>query len=764
VCTRQPGSFLRSRLVSPPSSLVLLILLAACTRDPAAVKADAIRRGDDLVARRQYPRAVEAYQAAVKSDPSDGEARLKLAKAHLSAENWSDAASEAVRAADVLPGNVEAQRLATTMLLAQDRFGEAAERALALVRAHPEDPAALVLWGNATARLHASTWALHKLPAAIRVPDQYERQRREIRPPNAPSEEKAAELAFRRALQLAPTLVEAQLALVNFLWAAGRPDEGEPLLRRAADGLPGHAAVNYALGGFYLARGRGVEAEPYLKNAAAAGEREAAFTLVDYYTGATRDAEALALLESMSTADDTGGAVSLRAAAIEVRQDRRARALMRLDRLLAREPHNARALLLKGQTLFTTGNLKAALAAARAAVLADAASAEARLLLGRVLVALGEPEHAWSEFLEAWRLDPGARQAGSELARTALALGKDLEAVGYARQALKQDSNDLQAGIALVSALIHLRDYAAADESLRALQSRHPASPDVLVQVGALNAARGSPAAARAAYARALELAPGSLPALRGLVSLDLDEGRLQPAKLRVDQALAHHANDAGYFLLAANVSAAMNAAPRTESELRQVLSIDPAHVEAAEKLARLLVRHGRTREAERVLEGVLERRPSSLEAQMALADLLYDTGRVAEAQARYERIVAEHPRAATAACTLARLYVDRGSSLDVALDLAIRAKQLLPANPDVNDTLGWVYVKRDLASLGIPHLEEAVRAVPSHPGYRYHLGVAYLRSGAKGKARDELTRALRLDESFGDAGRAREALASLKP
>ena len=76
-----------------------------------------------------------------------------------------------------------------------------------------------------------------------------------------------------------------------------------------------------------------------------------------------------------------------------------------------------------------------------------------------------------------------------------------------------------------------------------------------------------------------------------------------------------------------------------------------------------------------------------------------------------------------------------------------------------MNDTLGWVYVRRDLASLGIPHLEDAVRAVPSHPGYRYHLGMAYLRSGAKGKARDELARALRLDERFPEAQSAREPL-----
>jgi tetratricopeptide (TPR) repeat protein len=761
---RQPTTRFRSCLVSRAAALVFLPVLAACAREPAAIKADAIRAGDALVARREFGRAVEAYRTAVESDPADGGVRLKLAKAHLSAEHWTDAANEAVRAADLLPRDVEAQRLATSMLLAQERFADAAARARPLVGAHADDPVALILWGNASARLHASTWALYKLAAAIRTPDGYERERQSIRPPAAPSDDRAAESAFRRALQLAPTLTEAQLALANFLWATGRADEGEAFLRRAADALPADAAVNYALGAFYLANGREAEAEPYLKKAFTAGQYQAAFTLADYYVTKSRDADALAMLESMPPAQDAGGAVSLRVAAIDLRQNRHARALTRLDRLLSREPSNTRALLLKVQALLAAGNPKTALVPARAAVVADAGSAEARVLLGRVLFAGGDPERAWNELGEALRLDPGARGAATELARVGLALGRDPEAVTYARQALKQNADDFEAAVCLVSALIRMRDYAAADDALKPLQSRHPTSPDVLVQAGALNAARGNAAAARAAYGQALQLAPGSLEALQGLVWLDLQEGRLQPAQQRLDQALAHHARDARYFLLAARVAAASNAAPRTESALAQALSIDPTNVDAAEQLSRLLLRQGRAAEAEHVLARVIERRPSSVEAQVALADLLRETGRTVEAQQQYEKVVAAYPRAAVAAFRLARLYVERGGNLDLALDLAIRAKQLMPENPDVNDTLGWVYVRKDLASLAIPQLEDAVRAVPSHPGYRYHLGVAYLSSGAKGKARDELARALRLDDSFPEAPRAREALATLRP
>ena len=77
-------------------SVVVLALAAAChSADPAVLKADAIRRGDDLVQQKQYAEAVSAYQDAVKNDPKDAGLRLKLAAAHRLANQWAAAAHEA---------------------------------------------------------------------------------------------------------------------------------------------------------------------------------------------------------------------------------------------------------------------------------------------------------------------------------------------------------------------------------------------------------------------------------------------------------------------------------------------------------------------------------------------------------------------------------------------------------------------------------------------------------------------------------------------
>ena len=161
-------------------------------------------------------------------------------------------------------------------------------------------------------------------------------------------------------------------------------------------------------------------------------------------------------------------------------------------------------------------------------------------------------------------------------------------------------------------------------------------------------------------------------------------------------------------------------------------------------------------------LQAALKHRPTSVALQMSLA-LLFDTlGRTAEARAAYERLLADHPLSAPAAYRLALIYANQNERLDRALELAIIAKQVLPQDPAVSDAIGWVYVKRNLPESAMPHLEQAVRKVPSNAIYRYHLGTAYLRIGSRREAFVELTRALELDPRFRYADDARAALASI--
>jgi predicted Zn-dependent protease len=94
------------------------------------------------------------------------------------------------------------------------------------------------------------------------------------------------------------------------------------------------------------------------------------------------------------------------------------------------------------------------------------------------------------------------------------------------------------------------------------------------------------------------------------------------------------------------------------------------------------------------------------------------------------------------------------------ALEIAERAYKLKPENPAVGDTLGWMLVEQGKTARGLELLQQAVAAAPKASEIRYHLAQAWLKSGDKAKARDELERLLSNDANF---PRQSEALALLK-
>src|SRR5262245_63333780 len=104
----------------------------------------------------------------------------------------------------------------------------------------------------------------------------------------------------------------------------------------------------------------------------------------------------------------------------------------------------------------------------------------------------------------------------------------------------------------------------------------------------------------------------------------------------------------------------------------------------------------------------------------------------------------------------------EEGGTLDVALQLAQTAKQRLPNQAEVNDTLGFIYLKKDLPSLAIPPLQDAVKADPKNPTYLYRLASAQAKAGNKGAARALLEKALANGATFPEAAEARALLTTL--
>ena len=80
-----------------------------------------------------------------------------------------------------------------------------------------------------------------------------------------------------------------------------------------------------------------------------------------------------------------------------------------------------------------------------------------------------------------------------------------------------------------------------------------------------------------------------------------------------------------------------------------------------------------------------------------------------------------------------------------------------------MEDTIGWVYLKRGSFLLANRHLQHAISQRPDQPLFRFHLGlVLYEQNNAKEAAR-ELKEAIKLGLGKGDLEQARKLLQAMK-
>ena len=108
-------------------------------------------------------------------------------------------------------------------------------------------------------------------------------------------------------------------------------------------------------------------------------------------------------------------------------------------------------------------------------------------------------------------------------------------------------------------------------------------------------------------------------------------------------------------------------------------------------------------------------------------------------------------------------LVIDRSGNIDVALNLAQKAKEQVPEEAHISDTLGWIYYKKNVPGTAITYLKEAADKMPDQPSVRYHLGMAYYKNGNRDLAKKELSAALKINSGFAGADEARATLNNLK-
>jgi tetratricopeptide (TPR) repeat protein len=746
--------------------LVLAAFAAACSEDPEQAKQQYFESGNRYFAEGKYQEALVQFRNALQRDPRFGEAHLRLAATYEQLGDGRNAMREYVRAADALPQSLEAQIKAASYLLLARQFEDVRARAQAALAIDPKSVDAQILLGNALGGLRDFEAALRELEEAVKLDPTSSVALSAVGSAQlAQGRVDAAAAAFRQAVEANPGVAEPHLALANFLWARGQVGQAEESLKKALAIHPGNLIAHRALATLYLTSGRASEAEPHLKSLAEDDRSSGAslkLALADYYMLTNRAEDALRVLESLVSAKDTQSAADTRRATIAFVRGNTAEGHRVIDAVLARDPRNLPALLVKSRFELAEGRLEGALRHAQAAVAANPQSIQARYLSGTILRGLHKPKEATEAFNEVLKINPRATAAQVQLAQLHLEQRQAPAALQLARDAARSVPNDPEVQLTLLRSMLANGQVDQAQLLVSKLMKALPKESAVHVAAALVASSKQDIAGARQAFERAIALNADNFDAVNGLTRLELADRKPAAARVRVDEELAKRPGDPRVLNLAARVYASLDDLSRAEELLRRSIDVDPSGPEAYSMLGWLYARQQRLPEARANFERLLQQRPGDVGAQTLVAMLYESEGNLDEARKHYERILQIDPAAPVAANNLAYRYVQDGGNLDVALQLAQTARQRLPDSAEVADTLGWIYVKKDLASLAVIHLEAAISKAPSEGLYHYHLGVALHQLGQKIRSRRVLERALSLNLPASDAEQARALLAAI--
>jgi tetratricopeptide (TPR) repeat protein len=798
---------------------IAVLMLAGCS-SPEERFSEHMSRGDQYFENEKWSEARIEYWNALKIDPDYAEAHFKMAEALMRLNQFRDARWEYQESIRLAPDELAWRIKLAELLILFNANDDGLEQIATVLEREPENVEALVLRGIALAREGQTEEALAEIDTALELDPRNERALRlRARALESRGENERAEAAYAALIEAQPTtsnhiwfalywasqgklvkaLAEYQSAvhaaesqeertrarrvLAAFHASRGDIDSAEKVLLEAREEAPDDSQLALTLARLYAAQGEFERAEEMLKERVRQQPENAEplLVLADFYRRSGDRERALKTTEQALEVQPTYEAALLQKAEYLIEQTddpARQRAGRKLiDDVLAENPNNISGLLTLGKALLLGRHYEEAAVKLRR-VLDEQPSSQGHVLLGVAYIGMGQLELGRSELLRATQLDPDNYTARSELAALYLRTGERELAAETARKGLEQRGDDPRLLLIIAEAETGLGNNEKALAALDRVSVDHVEySERYRAAVGRLYRRLEKPELAREHLEAALEGGPVNATVIRELVSVDLETKDPERALERLNRVIEQAPDNGALYALRGMIylgfrqGTQLTKAKEAENDLRRAIELDPAHIEAYGLLASLYRATGRMGEAITTFERARDARPEDPRVHLLVGTLYEQSGRTEEAIQEYEQVLRLEPNQPIAKNNLAWLLADTASDdpeqLDRALELAQDAREILPGNANVADTLGWVMLKKDIPTGAIPLFQEAIGGYevgdPNRSVVRLHLARAYVSAGKQEKAIEELELALRESERFPNRREAEALLTELR-
>lgn len=712
--------------------------------------------GDIYLRLKDDERAVDAFQRAVKINPENLKARLRMGQIYLILSHTREARNTAMFLLEKMPDDIDTLHLFASVQ-EQEKNYDSALKTL--------EKAAVIAPQNAVTYLFMAHINYEK------------------------GDLKAAEEKYKHAISLSPDSPMAYMGLTRLYGSQEEWIKVESTLKSMIKNSDQKDEDLIQLGIFYESKNKFAEAEKAFISAikaASPGDVEAHTALGEFYTRRENYQKALAVFENALKIQKDNPDILQKYASIKFKLKKIDESDAITDIILEKHKNHVETNLLKSRILFEKKDYSNALYYIETVIKDNPDKAIAYYLKALCLlnggvntssqdellkVAAGykpdtrlwEKELAIGNLVKALELAPDYLPARVDLAELYIQTGNFYLAEKEIDEALKQRPDALAVQILSGSIKMIKNDYNGAELVFKGIMENHPEYPPVYVKTGLLFMRTKKYVKAEEMFLKALELNPEQFDALRFLVAIQLHNRTYSRALSFCDELLKRikkiPVNLAQIEYVKGIIFIAKGDILSAKKKLNNSIKNDPRFFAPHLALSELFLKENNKKQAIYHYEEVLQTDPKNITALMELGKIYTSENNLDLAEKYYRKVLNINPEHASAANNLAYTLVEKDIHLYDAQKLAEMAKSKRSRDPEILDTLGWIYFKRGLIEEAQKELVKSLKINPKDALANYHLGWVYYEKKEYDKARAQMKKALELDPDFPGADEAKSIL-----
>jgi tetratricopeptide (TPR) repeat protein len=783
-----------------------VILLAGCG-GPEAKKMKFFDKGNELYTKGDYVAAGTEFNKALEIDPKFADGYFMLGKVALHIGNPDMAFKGFIKAVQLNPRHLKAHVEIGKLLLLAGAPDKALAKAESILKTNPGNEDALLLKGAVMISKKETDQALQYLyglmQQGIKNPEAYllmsaaylskgDRQNAantllsgiKTNPESAQIYAKLANLyiavnripealtAIQKLIELEPGNAKHQLTLANLHWATGNRQKAVDILKEMTNSDAENENKWIQVTKFYLSKKLFQNAEAELKEGLKENEKsfKIRFVLADLYlgTGRTNDATAI-LMECLTLDNNPTNPEIVRTknglAKVYLRSHKTDEARRYINDVLKSNPNDFEARFLKGNIHLAGGEAMNAIAEYKIVV-----KARPQLMIGQIRLAEAyamnnEITLATETLQNALKSSPNSRDARRAMGRILKNSQDYKQAEAQYRQILETNPNDLEVKADLGDLFLAAKDFTRAEAEYADIKKLAPGKDLGYAKLGEYYTSLEKWNLASSELETAVKLNPRSVPLYTLLVRSYVEQKKYSEAIATCESRIRTNPRDALSYNLIGQTYALQKNFDKANAAFQRAITLQPLWPVPINNLAKLYLDHGMKDAAVKKFEEAVRTNPNNMIAYLSLGQLYEQSKDYPKAILIYERLLLKQPNFWTGANNLAFLLSDHGRTpqdLDRALGLAQKANTARPDDPEILDTLGWVYYKKGDVKSAATYLGRAYTKSPGSSVINYHLGMALYKQDKYPEAKEKLKKAVASKEDFYGKDEAQKVLAKI--